>query len=114
MTGFIRSFKYATEGIVLAVKVDRNVRIHLVVGILVLLVANYLHISRLEFIFIIFAIFFVLITEMVNTAVEEMTNLITLEHRREARIAKDIAAASVLLSAIFAIIVGFIIFLPYL
>lgn len=114
MDGFVASFKYALAGLKLAVKVDRNVRIHLTVGILVLILSYVLKIPVYEFIFVIFSIFFVIITEFVNTAIEEMTNLIKKEHSREAMIAKDIAAASVLLAAIFAVIVGLIIFVPYL
>jgi len=114
MDGFVASFKYALAGLRLAVKVDRNVRIHLTVGILVLILSYVLKIPVYEFIFVIFSIFFVIITEFVNTAIEEMTNLIKKEHSREAMIAKDIAAASVLLAAIFAVIVGLIIFVPYL
>lgn len=114
MTGFVRSFKYALTGIKLAVEVDRNVRIHIISGLLVLIVSILLGISRIEFLFVLFAIFFVLITEMINTAIEEMTNLIISEHRREARIAKDVAAAAVLLAAVFAVIVGIIVLSPRL
>lgn len=114
MTGFFRSFKYALTGLRLAVEVDRNIKIHIIVGLLVFILSIFLGISRVEFIFILFSIFFVLITEMMNTAIEEMTNLILREHSREARIAKDIAAAAVLLAAVFALVTGIIIFVPYL
>lgn len=108
----IRSFSYATEGMRLAVKVDQNVRVHLVIGMIVLASSFFLKVDTYELLFILFAIFFVLITEMVNTAIEEMTNLIINEHRMEAKIAKDVAAGAVLLAAIFAVIVGIIILLP--
>lgn len=111
---FLRSFGYAVEGLKLAVVVDQNVKIHLVVGTVVLVASFLLQVTVFEFLFIVFAIFFVIITEMINTAIEEMTNLIVNEHRREAKIAKDVAAASVLLAAIFAVIVGSIILLPKL
>lgn len=111
---FIRSFGYALEGLVLAAKVDQNVKIHITIGILVIPVSLFLKVSIFELLFIIFSIFFVLITEMMNTAVEEMTNLILKEHSREAKIAKDVAAAAVLLSAVFAAIVGCLILVPKL
>jgi len=110
----VRSFGYAIEGLKLAIRVDQNVRIHIVIGLLVIPVALFLKVAPFEFLFIIFAIFFVLITEMLNTAVEEMTNLILKEHSVEAKIAKDVAAAAVLLSALFAAIVGIIILVPRL
>lgn len=111
---FMKSFSFAFQGLKLAVQVDQNVRFHIVVGILVLILSFILKISKLDFLLIILAIFFVLITEMINTAIEEMTNLIIKEHRLEAKIAKDVAAGAVLLSAIFSVVVGLMVFLPYL
>lgn len=109
---FYRSFGYALEGLKLAVTLDQNVRIHLVLALIAILFSIYFRITVFEFLFVIFSIFFVIITELVNTAIEEMTNLIIQEHRREAKIAKDVAAASVLLAAVFALTVGVVIFLP--
>lgn len=106
------SFGYALDGIYLAVKLDQNVRFHLIASIFVLILSFMLRISTVEFLFIILAIFFVLISEMVNTAIEEMTNLITKEHHVSARTAKDVAAGAVLLSAVFSVIVASIILLP--
>lgn len=111
---FIRSFGYAFDGLRLSIKVDQNVRFHLIVGILVLLISIFLKVPKAELLFVLFAIFFVVITELINTAIEEMTNLIKKEHSEEARIAKDVAAAAVLLSAIFAVIVGFVVLIPRL
>ena len=110
----IHSFGYAFEGLKLAVTLDQNVRLHLVIGTLVLIVSILLKVTKMELLFVVFAIFFVLITEMINTAVEEMTNLIIKEHREEAKIAKDVSAAAVLLSSLFAIVVGVAVFLPYI
>lgn len=109
---FIKSFGYALEGLKLSVKVDQNVRIHIAIGVFVIIVSVWLKVTTIELLFVLFAIFFVFITEMVNTAIEEMTNLIVNEHRLEAKIAKDVAAAAVLLAAIYAAIVGIIILLP--
>jgi diacylglycerol kinase len=111
---FIRSFGFAIEGLKLAVMVDQNVRFHLIVGILVFITAILLKASKSDLLFVIFAIFFVVITEMINTAIEEMTNLILKEHSQEAKIAKDVAAGAVLLAATFAVIVGFAVLVPKL
>ncbi len=111
---FIRSFGYAFEGLRLSVMVDQNVRFHLVVGVLVFISALLLKVPTAEILFVVFAIFFVIICEMLNTAIEEMTNLIKKEHSEEARVAKDIAAAAVLLSALFALIVGIVVLVPRL
>lgn len=109
-----RSFGYALDGLKIAIRLDQNVRFHLITGILVLATAIWLKASKLDLMFVIFAIFFVIITEMMNTAVEEMTNLILKEHSLEAKIAKDVAAGAVLLSAIFAVIVGVMVLIPRL
>ncbi len=109
-----KSFSYAFEGLKLAIKVDQNVRFHLVIGTIVLIISYFLKVTGYEFLFILFAIFFVIICEMLNTAIEEMTNLILKEHSMEAKIAKDVAAGAVLLSAVFSVVVGIIILLPKL
>ncbi len=107
-----KSFGYALDGLYLAVKLDQNVRFHLVSSVLAIILSFVLKISTGEFLFILLAIFFVLISEMVNTAIEEMTNLIIKEHHESAKIAKDVAAGAVLLSAAFAVIVASIILVP--
>jgi len=111
---FYRSFHYALEGMMHILSKHQNIRFHIVIAIVALLLAAFLHISRIEYLFIILAIFLVIISEMINTAIEEMVNLITTEHRKEAKIAKDVAAAAVLLSSIMAIIIGLVIFIPHL
>lgn len=108
----LKSFKYAYEGIRISVSVDQNVRFHLTAGIIVFILSLILNVSKSELMFVVFAIFFVIITEMINTAIEEMTNLIKREHSEEARIAKDVAAGAVLLAAVFAVIVGVVVLVP--
>lgn len=107
-----KSFPYALEGIYLAVKLDQNVRFHLIASVAVLTLSFLLRITVIEFLFILLAIFFVIICEMVNTAIEEMTNLIIKEHHRSAKIAKDVAAGAVLLSVVYAVIIACVILLP--
>lgn len=110
----IHSFRFAFQGLKFAVLLDQNVRFHLITGTLVLIASLLLKVSKSELLFVIFAIFFVVITEMMNTAIEEMTNLILKEHSQEAKIAKDVAAGAVLLAAVFAVIVGVIVLVPNL
>lgn len=108
----IRSFRYALEGIYLGLKVDHNLKLHFIVAIIVMLGAFFLQVSEFEFLFIMLAITFVIFAELINTAIEELTNLVVQEHRKEAKIAKDVSAAAVLFAAFFAVIVAVIIFLP--
>ena len=58
-------------------------------------------------------ILLVISSEMINTAIEEMVNLITSEHKKEAKIAKDVAAGMVLVTSVGSVIIGFLIFTPY-
>ena len=102
------------DGISHAFSEHSNMRIHLLIGSLVILASFYMGFSKEEVAILIFIIALVIITEMLNTAIESMTNLITTEHRQHAKIAKDVAAGMVLLSATIAVLVGLIIFVPKL
>lgn len=110
----IRSFGYAWEGLSYTLVHDQNIRVHLLLALIALIVAVILRINTYEIGLLIITIFFVLVAEMLNTAVEKVVDLITTEHRIEAKIAKDIAAGMVLVAAIGSIIVGLFIFLPHL
>ncbi len=108
----INSFKYAFKGIVSAYKDEQNLRIHTVVAILVLLFGFILKLSKLEFIICVILIGLVLMAEFFNTAIENAVDLVTLEKNPYAKIAKDTAAAGVLVFAMISAIVGLIIFIP--
>ncbi len=73
-----------------------------------------LKISFVEWVAILVAIFLVLMAEMINTALEEIINLVKEDHNEKARIAKDVSAGMVLLAAIFAVMIGLIVFIPHL
>lgn len=113
-TNLLKSFKFAIEGIKLAYKYNRNIKIHTVVAVLVILLSLILRITWFEFGLILVVILMVMAAEMVNTAIEEMVDLIVQEHREQARIAKDVAAGMVLVTAVGSIVVGAVIFLPYI
>lgn len=108
------SFKSALEGIGHTARAHQNFPFHLTVGILVLLAALLFRITVAEFLILIFTIFLVIFAEMVNTAIEEMINLIKEEHSVQVKIAKDVSAGMVLLAAFASVIVGLIIFGPRL
>lgn len=108
------SFGFALSGIAHAFKENRNIWIHTIIAILVLLASFLLGLTKFEKMIILLIIVLVLASEMINTAIEEMTDLITNEHREEAKRAKDVAAGMVLVTAIGAIIVGLVIFAPYI
>ena len=93
-------------------KEEHNFRIHLVAAVLAVGLSVILEITKLEFIAVIIAIVLVLAAEIVNTCIEKLCDLISLEHNDQIKIIKDMAAASVLVSAIAAFIIGMVIFIP--
>ena len=106
------SLQHAYDGFVHTIKTQPNFRFHLLATISVILLGFYYHISSLEWLVIVFTINMVLIAEMVNTSIESVVDLITLERRLDAKIAKDVSAGMVLVSAVLATIIALIVFLP--
>ena len=103
---FWDAFKKAVSGIWYGVKTQRNIKIQIVVSIIVIIVGLLLKLTITEFIFITIAIMLVFITEMINTAIETAVNLCTDKYHDLAKIAKDVAAGAVLLTALNAIIIA--------
>jgi diacylglycerol kinase len=89
-------------------------QIHLVATIFVVCAGFYFKISRFEWLAVILTIALVLVAEIVNTAIEEIVNFISPNFNEKAGLIKDLGAAFVLIAAIFAIVVGAIVFIPYL
>lgn len=110
----VKSFGYAFEGLSHAIRHNRNLKIHLAVGLIVILLSIFIHVTSFEMGVLGVMILLVILSEMINTAIEEMVNLITNEHRKEAKIAKDVAAGMVLVAAMGSVIVGVLIFTPYI
>lgn len=109
-----KSFGYAFEGLMHALKHNQNLRIDFIVALIVIILSIVFHINTLERVVLGLMILLVIASEMINTAIEEMVNLITSEHRKEAKIAKDVAAGMVLVAAGGSVIVGLFIFAPYI
>ncbi|MEH7245567.1 diacylglycerol kinase family protein [Neobacillus niacini] len=108
-----RSFSFALTGIKTALWSERNMRIHFLVSLLVIGCALFFSISQLEWLFVIFAIGGIFSLELINTAIERVVDLITKEYHPLAKQAKDIAAGAVFIYAITVVVIGIIIFLPY-
>jgi diacylglycerol kinase (ATP) len=109
----VKSFHYALQGIHYAFRSQQNVRIHFLVGIIVIAAALFFRVNPFEMGILAIVILLVIAVEMVNTAIEKMVDLIIQEHHDDAKIAKDVASGMVLITAIGAVIVGILIFTPY-
>lgn len=108
------SFRYASEGIIFAIKHNQNLRIHFVVAIIVVIASIAFHVNPFEMGILGVMILLVISAEMVNTAIEQMVDFVVIEHKREAKVAKDVSAGMVLLTAIGSVIVGILIFVPHI
>ncbi len=107
------SLKHALEGLIYIVTSQPNFQIHLLATLLAVFLGFYLHISRTDWIVITFTICLVLVAETINTAVEAVVDLLTDTFHEKAKLAKDVAAGMVLLTAITSFVIGALIFLPY-
>lgn len=106
----VDSFNYAAEGIIHVLRTQRNLRIHFVVAIVVLGGAIALGVQRLELVALLLAIAFVLVAEMVNTAIEGAIDVSTTSFDPNAKLAKDVAAGAVLIATVTAIAIGYLVF----
>ena len=106
----VESFNFAIEGIIHVLRTQRNMRIHFAIAIGVLVAALAFDVSRLELIALLLAIAFVLIAEMVNTAIEAAVDVASTSFDPMAKLAKDIGAGAVLIAAVNAIGVGYLVF----
>ncbi|NLV89314.1 MAG: phosphatase PAP2 family protein [Tissierellia bacterium] len=106
----IDSFNFAVNGIISALKTERNMRIHYLIAIIVIILSLFFDFSRTELLLLIFAISLVIVAELFNTAIEKVVDLITDRYHPLAKLVKDISAGAVLIAAINSIVVGYLLF----
>jgi diacylglycerol kinase (ATP) len=104
------SFNYAFEGIIHVLRTQRNLRIHFAVAIVVIAAAAALGVDRLSMIALLIVIAFVLVAEMVNSAIEGAIDVSTTSFDPNAKLAKDVAAGAVLIASVTALAVGYLVF----
>ncbi|MHA0855800.1 diacylglycerol kinase family protein [Paenibacillus sp. CMAA1364] len=104
------SFSYAVDGIIYAWRTQRNIRIHGVAAVIVLLLASLFALSPMRWLFLLLAITLVIAAELFNTAIEAVVDLVSIDHHPLAKVAKDTAAGAVFITAVFAVVVGIVVF----
>ena len=109
-SNFLDAWKNAIDGIIYATTTQRNVKIQLVIAVLVVIVSLFFDLNRAEFLCFLFTIILILFAEMVNTAIETVVDLYVDVYHPKAKIAKDVAAGGVVITAINAIIVAYFLF----
>jgi diacylglycerol kinase len=108
------AFKHAFQGLKFVLQTQYNARIHLAMTIFVVIFGLLLKLSNLEWAIIVIAIGLVWITEIINTALESLVDLVTQQYHPLAKIAKDTAAAAVLFASFIAVLLGIAVFTPHL
>jgi diacylglycerol kinase (ATP) len=106
----LASFNVAAEGVIHALRTQRNLWIHFAVATAVLVAAVGFGVSRIELMVLLLAITFVLVAELVNTAIEAAVDVASTSFDPMAKLAKDIAAGAVLVAALNAVAVGYLVF----
>lgn len=107
---FLSSLNHAFEGVVHAFKTEPNMRIHVVVALLTIVAGVLTHSTRYEMIALSITIAFVMLAELLNTAVEAVVDLVTEKYHELAKVAKNVAAGAVLIAALNALIVAYLVF----
>jgi diacylglycerol kinase (ATP) len=106
----VESLNDATEGMMYVLRTQRNMRLHFLIALLVLTIGVYFNLPKMDLLALLFSITLVLVLEMVNTAIELTVDLIKDVYHPLARIIKDVMAGAVILSALNAVVVGYVIF----
>ncbi len=110
MKSFIKSFKNAIIGILGALRTERNMRFHFAIANLIIIFAYFFGLTRIEWAVLVLSVAGVIGAELINTGIEKAVDVATDEICETARFAKDVSAGAVLLFAVFAVIIGFILF----
>lgn len=110
----IKSFLYAFKGLYRTFVEEQNLRIQALAGIAVIILGCVLKITKIEWCVILIAIGLVILTEIINSAIERVTDVLKPRINTYAKEIKDVMAAAVMISSLLAVIVGVIIFFPYL
>ncbi|MBA3678838.1 diacylglycerol kinase family protein [Candidatus Saccharibacteria bacterium] len=106
------SFRYAFKGLKYVLRSERNARIHVIFAVLALIMSILLRIGLEEWLFVVTSITLVFFAEIINTAIEKTLDLVTQENNQLVKLIKDMTAAGVLVTAIGAVIVASVIFIP--
>lgn len=109
---FFQSLKYALEGLRITYKEHKHFKIELFFALIVIVVSFIFRLNIFEFLFVLTAVVFVLLLEIINTLIEETLDFLFKEDHQTIKFIKDLSAGAVLIAVIYSLIVGFTIFLP--
>ena len=110
----LKSFGPAISGLIYLSKNENNFKFHLIAFLVVVIFGLMCNITRYEWCMVLISSSIVLLSEGINTAIERIADLVETTNNPKIKVIKDVAAASVLISALFSIVIGILIFFPYL
>lgn len=108
----LKGYTYAAKGVSYTLRTQTNIWVHLALTIVALTLAYWLDFTLEQYLILVLTIGLVISAELFNTAIEELVNLTTPEQSLQAGVVKDIAAGAVLITAVIALMVGFLLFFP--
>ena len=111
-TSFIDSVNHALDGISYTVEKEKNFKKEIIMAIIVMIAGFYFKVSKTEWLILLLTISSVLGLELINTSIERCVDLVTKDYKELAKNTKDVAAGAVLITSIFSVFIGIIIFLP--
>ena len=111
---FFQSFKYSIQGLKYAYKYEQSMLIHVIATVCVILANVFFQVSGIEWLITLLAIGMVLSAELINSAIEAVVDLVTLEEHPLAKIAKDCSSAATFVLACMAALIGIVVYVPYI
>lgn len=109
---YLKSFFHSIDGIIYAIENECNILIMMIATIVTLVLSFFLSVSKIELCLIVICICVVIVCEMINSAIEALVDMVTLENNLLAKISKDCASGASLIASIMALCVGCVIFIP--
>lgn len=106
----LKSFKYAIKGIIYTLKNERNMRIHTTVSFCVFILSLFFNLSIEKYLILFLTMALVMVTEVINSAIESLIDIYSKNYNSTAKVAKDVAAGAVLIASGFAVIIGIVLF----
>ncbi len=114
LKAWLKSVDYAIEGILYGTKSQRHMKYHFFTAAAVIITSYMLGLSKSDFLLVSLSVILVIFAEMINSSIEAIIDLLSPEYSEKARIAKDIAAGAVFITAFGAAVIGYIVFIPYI
>ncbi len=108
----IRSFGFALQGIFYVLRTQRNMRLHLLAGLIVVAFGLFFQVSTAEWVGLLTIMALIYALEMLNTVVEAIVDMVTQEYHPLAKVAKDVGAGAVLIASLFSVVIALVVFAP--